>query len=85
MEKDFDVEKYGALSIDKDRYSLLCVKPRNWDKNKPNILVTGGVHGYETSGVQGALLFLKTEALKYSEQFNIMVCPCVNPWGYECI
>ena len=63
----------------------MCVKTKNWDGKKPNILVTGGVHGYETSGVQGALLFLQTEAMKYAEKFNILVCPCVNPWGYECI
>jgi hypothetical protein len=23
--------------------------------------------------------------MKYSEFFNIIVCPCVSPWGYECI
>jgi len=28
---------------------------------------------------------LQTEAIKYSEHFNILVCPCVSPWGYECI
>ena len=22
---------------------------------------------------------------KYSQQFNIIVCPCVSPWGYETI
>jgi len=22
---------------------------------------------------------------KYSDKFNVLVCPCVNPWGYECI
>jgi hypothetical protein len=41
------------------------------------------VHGYETSGVQGALLFLKEKALDYSQDFNIVVAPCVSPWGYE--
>ena len=43
------------------------------------------MHGYETSGVQGAILFLQTEAQKYSERFNVAVCPCVCPWGYETI
>jgi len=51
LKDDFDVEQYGALSIDKERYPLMSIKTRNWDQNKPNILVTGGVHGYETSGV----------------------------------
>lgn len=81
LKDNFDIEQYGELSLEKERYPLMSVKTRNWNSNKPNILVTGGVHGYETSGVQGALLFLKKEALKYSDKFNILVCPCVNPWG----
>ena len=51
LKDDFDIEQYGELSVDKERYPLMSVKTRNWDQNKPNILVTGGVHGYETSGV----------------------------------
>jgi len=51
LKENFDVEQYGALSCDKERYPLMSIKTRNWDQNKPNILVTGGVHGYETSGV----------------------------------
>ena len=48
-------------------------------------LVTGGTHGYETSGVQGALLFARTAMAKYKSRFNIAVVPCVSPWSYECI
>lgn len=40
---------------------------------------------YETSGVQGALLFLKTRAEFYHQHFNFIVAPCVSPWGYETI
>ena len=29
--------------------------------DKPSVLITGGVHGYEKSGVQGAILFLQTQ------------------------
>ena len=49
------------------------------------MLVTGGVHGYETSGVQGAIRFLETRAQEYNENFNIVVAPCLSPWGYETI
>jgi hypothetical protein len=47
------------------------------------VLVTGGVHGYETSGVQGALQFLSTRAKDYAGRVNVLVAPCVSPWGYE--
>ena len=85
LRETFDVVQYGALQHDPERYPLFCVKTRKWDASKPCLLVTGGVHGYETSGVQGALLFLATKANTYSERFNIAVCPCVCPWGYETI
>lgn len=81
----FDVEQYGALSYDENRFPLLCIKTRQWDVAKPVVLITGGVHGYETSGVHGALKFVETQAERYAEHFNIVVAPCVSPWGYEVI
>ena len=34
--------------------------------------------------VQGALLFITSGAAEsYSKDFNILVAPCVSPWGYE--
>ena len=54
---DFDVEEYGALTYAPEKYPLYLVKTRQWDKNKKTILITGGVHGYETSGVFGAIAF----------------------------
>ncbi|ABV37010.1 zinc carboxypeptidase-related protein [Shewanella sediminis HAW-EB3] len=81
----FDVEQYGELSYDAGTYPLFVVRSRQWDSNKATILVTGGVHGYETSGVQGAIRFLETKAESYSDQFNIIVAPCLSPWGYETI
>jgi hypothetical protein len=83
LKQDFDVRSYGALSYDPDRFPLFSVRTRNWDSKKPSVLITGGVHGDETSGVQGAILFLQTQALSYAEHFNIVVAPCVSPWGYE--
>lgn len=81
----FDVIQYGALSYDPARYPLWCVKTRAWKDDKPTVLVTGGVHGYETSGVHGALQFLATEASRFESEVNLVVAPCVSPWGYETI
>ncbi|WP_431787186.1 M14 family metallopeptidase [Vibrio harveyi] len=85
LRERFDVEQYGALSYDEARFPLFCIKTRNWDAAKPVVLVTGGVHGYETSGVHGALKFVDTKAERYAKHFNIVVAPCVSPWGYEVI
>ncbi|GAA5646143.1 M14 family metallopeptidase [Vibrio proteolyticus] len=81
----FLVEQYGALSYDPERYPLYCIKSRDWDESKPTVLITGGVHGYETSGVHGALKFAATQADKYLPHFNLVIAPCVSPWGYETI
>jgi hypothetical protein len=85
LSEQFSVEQYGALSVSADRYPLFALKSRNWDSAKPTVLITGGVHGYETSGVQGALRFLETKVADYLEHFNIVSAPCVSPWGYESI
>ncbi|WP_445776286.1 M14 family metallopeptidase [Shewanella sp.] len=85
LAKEFEQVQYGELSYDVDKYPLFAFKSRNWDNSKKTILVTGGVHGYETSGVHGAIQFLATKAKHYSQFFNIAVAPCISPWGYETI
>lgn len=89
LSSHFDIIQYGSLLIDEPRYPLFALKSSNWQSDKKTLLVTGGVHGYETSGVQGALRFLENEANEhhsnYSESFNLLVVPCVSPWGYETI
>jgi len=79
----YEVGTYGSLSQNPDKYPLYFCKSKEWSPKKPSVLITGGVHGYETSGVQGALLFLQSTQL--ASKFNLLVCPCVSPWGYETI
>lgn len=81
----FEQTQYGALPYDEARYPLYAVLPKTFDGSKSTALVTGGVHGYETSGVQGALQFIEQHLAQYGEVFNIVVVPCVSPWGYETI
>lgn len=80
-----EVTQYGALSCDPARYPLYLVTHRNWSADKPTVLITGGVHGYETSGVLGALAFLETAASGYASRFNIACAPCISPWGFETV
>jgi len=85
LKTNFEVIQYGALSLDKNRYPLYLVKSKKFDPVKKTILITGGVHGYETSGVHGALGFMKTAASSYEKDFNIVCAPCISPWSYETI
>ncbi|WP_028865377.1 M14 family metallopeptidase [Psychromonas aquimarina] len=81
----FDIVQYGQLDYALDQYPLYIVTTGCRDNSKPTVLITGGVHGYESSGVHGSISFLENRALDYAEKFNIIVAPCVSPWGYETI
>lgn len=88
LKSQFEVIQYGELDYQAQgfgRYPLFLLKSRNWQADKPLALVTGGVHGYETSGVHGALRFAKAHAATYVADFNLLIAPCISPWGYETI
>ncbi len=79
----FQTLVYGQLDYAGAQYSLYALRSRRFDPAVPTVLVTGGVHGYETSGVTGALEFLETHAGHYAGRVNFLVAPCVSPWAYE--
>ena len=79
----FDVSAYGEVAYADDHYPLMAIRSRDWLPHLPCVLVTGGVHGYETSGVQGALRFVDDHAARYAGRVNLLVAPCVSPWAYE--
>ncbi|NCT82860.1 MAG: M14 family metallocarboxypeptidase [Comamonadaceae bacterium] len=83
LRADFDVGEYGALACDGERFALLALRSRGWREELPVLVVTGGVHGYETSGVHGALQFVRDHGRELAGRANLLVAPCVSPWAYE--
>ncbi|MBK8207283.1 MAG: M14 family metallocarboxypeptidase [Planctomycetes bacterium] len=83
LRERFDVFEYGRIDYAPDHYPLVALRSRGWRKDLPVVLVTGGVHGYETSGVHGALRFADIHAADYAGRCNLLIAPCVCPWGYE--
>ena len=79
----FDVLEYGRLDYAQHSYPLFALRGHGWVDGRHCALVTGGIHGYETSGVHGALQFLERNAADYAGDVNMLVVPCVSPWGYE--
>ena len=80
--------QYGELDYTRvglGRYPLQAVRSRAWNPDRPTVLVTGGVHGYETSGVHGALQWLRDEFARHADSVNLLMLPCISPWGYETI
>lgn len=83
-----DVELYGDVVYadaqhPAERFPLWALRSRHWQPGLSSVLVTGGVHGYETSGVHGALRFADTQADRFAGRANLLVVPCVSPWAYE--
>lgn len=85
MSDMFRVSQYGVLEYPQGTYPLYLLQSRQMDPNKPFVMITGGVHGYETSGAHGALQFMYKCAQQYEDRFNFVCAPCVSPWGYETI
>lgn len=83
LSERFDVTPYGELAYAPDRYPLFAIRSRDWRDELPCALVTGGVHGYETSGVHGALQFVDAHMADYAGRINLLVAPCISPWAYE--
>lgn len=79
-----DVVAYTVLDHGPDgNFPLYAIRSKQWDESLPTALVTGGVHGYETSGVHGALQFVEQHLSDYDGRINVLVVPCVSPWAYE--
>ena len=79
----YDVQEYGRLDYAPESFPLVAIKSRPWRDGLPCVLVTGGVHGYETSGVHGALRFAQQHAAAYEGRANLVIAPCISPWAYE--
>lgn len=79
----FAVREYGRLDYAHGSFPLFAVHSLDWRDDLPVMLVTGGVHGYETSGVHGALRFAEQHVSGYAGCANVLIAPCVSPWAYE--
>lgn len=78
-----DIWRYGDVLYPGVHHELWAVRLRGAPQGAPRVLLTGGVHGYETSGVHGALRFLEQHAQAYAGRLDLVVVPCVSPWAYE--
>ncbi|WP_339689059.1 M14 family metallocarboxypeptidase [uncultured Parasphingorhabdus sp.] len=83
LASQFEILSYGRLDYADDIYPLFALQNGPHDPALRTALVTGGVHGYETSGIMGALEFLEKHAANYAGKVNLLVAPCVSPWAYE--
>src|SRR5687767_6722657 len=69
----FDVFEYGRLDCAGEAYPLMAIRTRGASTQLPVALITGGVHGYETSGVHGALQFVDQHAERYAGRIELLI------------
>jgi hypothetical protein len=79
----FDLLPHGEVAYGHERFPLVALRSPDWQADRPAVLITGGVHGYETSGVLGALRFADQHAHGWAGRVNLLIVPCVSPWAYE--
>ncbi len=85
LKHQYEIIPYGALSQNPELYPLFLITSKNWTPQKKTVVITGGVHGYETSGVHGALGFFESAAASFADDFHFVCAPCISPWAYETI
>lgn len=87
LREGFEVFEYGRVVVDGEVFPLLAIANRGWldgaKAGRPLVLVTGGVHGYETSGVHGALAFVERHGEATAARTDWLVTPCISPWAFE--
>lgn len=74
------VEAYAVMS---DGNPAFRISIGDMGNSNPNVLITGGVHGYEPSGVEAAMRFAEKEVSSLTDKFNFAIYPCISPWAYE--
>jgi hypothetical protein len=79
----WELLQHGEVVHGDERFPLVALRSPDWRAGLPAVLVTGGVHGYETSGVLGALRFAEQHAAAWAGRANLLIVPCVSPWAYE--
>lgn len=61
-------------------YELFLAENRRPLANRPWIYVSAGIHGDEPAATEAALEWVNTTNQPFDE-FNLLVFPCLNPWG----
>jgi len=67
---------YGEL----DNYPVYFMETRKPLAAHPWIYLSAGIHGDEAGATEGLLRWVETTSLPL-EELNLLIFPCLNPWG----
>lgn len=72
----------GAIQYGNEYYPIDFFQTLPYSNRKKTALITAGIHGYEPAGVYALKNSIAEIVRDYSESFNLMVFPCLNPIGF---
>lgn len=85
-EKIFDRLNQLDLPLDiigtVNNYPIYQIHLKSSTDDNPNVLITSGIHGDEPAGIEAALKFLSRDNNILLQEYNFVVLPCINPYGY---
>ena len=64
-------------------YPILYVRSQDFYPSKPTVFLSAGMHGDEPAGVHAIIRFLNTDLHRYTDRFNFVALPCLNPSGFD--
>lgn len=79
QQKDHNI--IGQVTYGELNYDIYEITINN--NAKEDILIFGGVHGDEIAGVTSSMDFITNYIGQYTKDYNYIVVPIVNPWGFE--
>ena len=71
-----------GIFADADDYPLVIVESDAIDSGKPSFYLSAGIHGDEPAPVE-ALIGWAEENKDRLSALNLLIFPCLNPWGLE--
>lgn len=76
--------KYSSVELIGEAYgeSIYSVFLKSSSSSPIRVLIGAGIHGDEPAGVEAALRFLEKDNLDLLKDFEFLILPCINPYGY---
>ncbi|MFH1589212.1 MAG: M14 family metallocarboxypeptidase [archaeon] len=82
LDSRLTVGTLGDVGSENNSYPVYFVKTA-FNNGAKKVLLSAGVHGDEPAGIYAILDFLNGPILDYAQQYNFLIFPCLNPWGFE--
>ena len=80
---NIEIENICQVTEDSTNYPIVFAYSNSFDASKPTVFLNAGSHGDEPAGVYAIIRFLSEDLPQYTDDFNFVVSPCLNPSGFD--